>query len=59
MFSEKQTNESKSSSRCERYDGKADYRYNDLGNYDSIEVSTRGKKEEVKAEVVDHLETSP
>ena len=31
----------------------------DLGNYDSIEVSTRGKKEEVKAEVVDHLETSP
>ena len=34
------------------YDGAADYEYDDMGNYDSMEVSTR-KKKELKAEVVD------
>ena len=34
------------------YDGGLDYEYDDMGNYDSMEVSTR-KKREVKAELVD------
>ena len=34
------------------YDGAADYDYDDLGNYDSIEVSTR-RRREVRAELVD------
>ena len=34
------------------YEGAADYLYDDMGNYDSIEVLTRRKKE-VKVEVVD------
>ena len=34
------------------YDGGLDYEYDDMGNYDTMELSTR-KKREVKAEVVD------
>ena len=34
------------------YDGGLDYEYDDMGNYDSMEVSIR-KKREVKAELVD------
>ena len=34
------------------YEGAADYEYDEMGNYDTLEESTTGKKE-VKAEVVD------
>ena len=35
------------------YDGATDYVYDEMGNYNSIEVLTMRRKKEVKAEVVD------
>lgn len=51
----KQKKESKSrqADRNPVYDGDLDYVYDDMGNYDTMEESTRGKKTEVKDEVVD------